>query len=186
MSHLTPDYLLECFDFDRAHGTLTWRHRPERHFNTAEDHKLWTSRIAGQVAGARREDGYVRIVLDGKRYYAHRIIYAIDRNINLEDIPPEIDHIDFDKTNNRPENLREATRSQNVMNTSVRSDSLSGIKGVQFDRKRRKWVARIKSGDVRLRMAFETPSEASAWREATANDLHGDFARHATARGITA
>lgn len=60
-----------------------------------------------------------------------------------------IDHIQHPKKpepiiDNRKQNLRFVTFSQNNMNQHLRSDNISNTKGVWFDKTRNKWVAEIK------------------------------------------
>ncbi|KAB0570606.1 HNH endonuclease signature motif containing protein [Brucella pituitosa] len=136
MTDMSPEFLKECFDLDADAGVLTWKQRPLEHFSSWKSWHSWTIHAAGKTAGNYRSDGYIRITIDKKRYYAHRIIYALSRGINLTDVPSEIDHIDKNHMNNRPNNLRPATRSQNLMNTALRADNTSGIKGVGFDKRR--------------------------------------------------
>jgi hypothetical protein len=53
----------------------------------------------------------------------------------------ELDHINHDKSDNRWDNLREATKSQIQWNAILRRDNVSGFKGVQ--KRDNKHVARI-------------------------------------------
>ena len=62
----------------------------------------------------------------GKKYLVHRAIFLLTNGY----LPEMVDHKDQDKVNNLPENLREATRSENSMNTGVRKDNTTGVKGV--------------------------------------------------------
>ncbi len=55
----------------------------------------------------------------------------------------EIDHINGNKADNRKENLRECTRSQNCINQAIRKDNKSGVKGVYWAKDRQKWRACI-------------------------------------------
>lgn len=55
----------------------------------------------------------------------------------------QTDHRDGDGLNNLRSNLREATQSQNLMNTRLRKDSQTGYKGVSWDKERRLYQARI-------------------------------------------
>jgi len=55
----------------------------------------------------------------------------------------DTDHINMDRLDNRRENLRVCNRSQNMLNTKAHSDNASGMKGVSWDKKKRKWRARI-------------------------------------------
>lgn len=57
-----------------------------------------------------------------------------------------IDHADGDATNNKIENLREATRSQNLQNSKCRKNSVTGLKGVTLlhrPKLKRRFKARI-------------------------------------------
>jgi len=55
----------------------------------------------------------------------------------------DVDHIDRDTTNNSLSNLRWATRTENNLNTKVRSDNVSGHKGIYWIENRQKWRAEI-------------------------------------------
>lgn len=55
----------------------------------------------------------------------------------------EVDHIDRNPLNNRLSNLRVCNRSQNVMNTTIRVDNKYNCKGISFDKRVNKWVAKI-------------------------------------------
>jgi len=71
------------------------------------------SRYNGRTAGISNGKGYIQVRVAGKAIYAHRLIYFICTGSWPKD---QIDHINKDHTDNRIENLRECTRSQNHMN----------------------------------------------------------------------
>jgi hypothetical protein len=54
-----------------------------------------------------------------------------------------IDHIDRNRIDCRKSNLRTVNNSQNTMNSCIRSDNISGVRGVYWNDRRNKWVARI-------------------------------------------
>ena len=66
----------------------------------------------------------------------HRLILNV-----LDD--QEVDHINHNTNDNRKENLRIVTRSQNQMNASLRSNNTSGVTGVYFDNTYGCWVSKI-------------------------------------------
>lgn len=85
----------------------------------------------------------------------------------------EIDHADRDTDNNKIENLREATHSQNDQNR-VRPAPQSGFKGVTNTRGR--WQARITyDGSTHHLGMFGTPEEAHAAYCEAAEKYHGEF-----------
>lgn len=52
-----------------------------------------------------------------------------------------IDHINRDGLDNQRKNLRIVTHSQNHFNEKIRSDNISGTKGVSWNKKNQKWIA---------------------------------------------
>jgi len=81
---------------------------------------------AGKEAGSICKNGRLYIQFEGKKILAHRIVWAMHHG----DCPEFLDHIDNNPLNNRIENLRPASKSQNAMNRKVRADSSTGIKGI--------------------------------------------------------
>ena len=83
-------------------------------------------------------------MIDGKMktFLNHRVIwYFHNRDSGM---PPILDHIDGNKKNNRIENLRAVSQSQNRMNSEGRSNATSVMKGVHRVKSRTNpWVASI-------------------------------------------
>jgi hypothetical protein len=73
-------------------------------------------------------------------------------------------------------NLRLATRSQNNMNRSARSDNKSGVTGVTWHKQSQKWRATIHKNGKQIQIGmFETIEEAAKAYSLAAQDMHGDF-----------
>lgn len=124
-------------------------------------------------AGTLGSHGYVQIRLMGKFYLAHRLIYLL---INGQ-IPEQIDHIDGDKTNNKIENLRSSTQSQNRMNSV--GFSKSGVKGVSWDKRLCKWAVQVKVNKKRIyHCLFDDLEFAELVSIEARNKYHGVYARH--------
>jgi hypothetical protein len=88
----------------------------------------------------------------------------------------DIDHISGDGLDNRRENLRVATRSQNMMNVGVRKNNNLGVKGVRLHQG--KYEARIQiNGRLKYLGRFPAIPEAAAAYAAAAQIHHGEFAR---------
>lgn len=108
-------------------GVFTWRMRK---------HGVTVGRIAGNIG----RYGYWYMVLDGKRYAAHRLVWLYVYG----EWPAEcIDHINRVRTDNRLVNIRAVTRAQNRQNLGLDSKNKSGFRGVSYDAKNKKWRASI-------------------------------------------
>lgn len=91
----------------------------------------------------------------------HRVI--LERKLG-EPIPEGyvVDHINRDTLDNRRENLRLATKSQNGFNSGMRKNNTSGYKGVDFHTTRGQYRARL--GATHLGW-FSTMEEAMKARD---------------------
>lgn len=88
-----------------------------------------------------------------------------------------VDHINGNRLDNRRENLRLATYSENGRNKPAVQGS-STLKGVSWHTSRGKWRAVIKVNRVSRHIGyFATEAEAAAAYAAAAKELHGEFAR---------
>lgn len=88
------------------------------------------------------------------------------------------DHKNHDTLDNRDENLRIVTRSQNQCNRGTFTNNKSGLKGVSWNRKRRRWTARIYLNRKMTYLGdFLTSESAYAAYCEAAKQLHKEFAR---------
>jgi hypothetical protein len=124
--------------------------------------------------GNKNSTGYIQLMIDGIFYYAHRLIWILVYN----ESPDYIDHINRNTGDNRLCNLRSASMSQNIANSKVRIDSVSGIKGVYWHKQRKRWYARIKIGkSFKSLGSHDTKEQAAEIFRKAAIELHGEFAR---------
>ena len=72
------------------------------------------------------------------KLYLHRLVMGCTKGDKII-----IDHIDRNKIDCRKKNLRIVNNSQNTMNSCIRSDNISGVRGVSWDKRKNKWVAKI-------------------------------------------
>ena len=88
-----------------------------------------------------------------------------------------VDHVNHNKIDNRKSNLRFATQSQNTMNSTKRSNSLSKYKGVGWNAMARKWqVVVSKKGTHNYLGLFVSEIDAALAYNAAAKELFGEFA----------
>lgn len=118
---------------------------------------------------------YKKINVKRKTYYLHQIIYMLHHGY----IPKYIDHKDGDSLNNKIENLREATQSQNAANQRLRKNNTSGIKGVRFNDRYQKWTAAVMVNGKHISLGcYQSAEEAKHAYEIGSKKYFGEFARH--------
>ena len=147
--------------FDYKDGELFWK-------------KPGPNKRTDRPAGAVNRDGYRRIKYMYKLYSVHRLVWTYHGNDPVD----FIDHINGDVLDNRIENLRAATHSQNCMNTRLRSDSTSGIKGVHWNKAKQMWRGVvIVDGKHYYAGYFENKNDAGSEVAKLRQKLHGEYAR---------
>lgn len=135
------------------------------------DHECWG------WSGNTDRLGYSKITNNSGTTYAHRIVFEIVNG----PIPPgyEIDHICRNRSCVNPKHLRLATHSENLRNTSTKSNTKSGLKGVSWHKAQRKWAARIMIHGKSISLGyFHDPNEAHRAYLKAASEIHGRFAAH--------
>lgn len=129
----------------------------------------------GQTAGNLHPNGYRYIRINGESYLAHRLAWFW---VTGEWPANEIDHKNGIRDANWWLNLREATHSQNMHNTGMRSNNTSGYKGVTWYSKYQKWQAQIMINKKNNNLGyFENINVAYAARIKAEKELFGDFSR---------
>ncbi len=129
----TQQELWKMFNY-HSDGYLIWKIKPAKNINI------------GDRAGRIQKNGYTEIGINGVLYYAHRLIYQFFKGGLL---PTDlIDHENKTEKNevkdNRFSNLRKNTKSGNRCNTGVSKNSESGVKGVSWNSRAKKYQAAIK------------------------------------------
>ena len=156
------DRLRDAFDLDADTGMLRWKiaHQKVR---------------VGQAAGSVNGNGYLQVQIDRQVLQVHRVVFALA----YDWLPEMVDHVDGDPLNNRPSNLRAATRSENQRNRKTNANSAVGVKGVCWDSRSRKWRVRVQFAGKQQHIGlFADLNDADRAARAARGKFHGEFARH--------
>lgn len=159
----------ELLELDALTGVLRWRPRAQGMFADSGTGGAkgacarWNARFAGKTVGGVLTKGYLMFRLFGQNVQAHRIVWALHHG---EWPTGEIDHINHDRADNRPSNLRMTTSSGNARNRSL-STSRTLPMGVYWREDRATWWASIKvNGKKHYLGSFATKSDAIRARKA--------------------
>ena len=150
--------------FNYENGKLFWKVKQSRKTNI------------GDEAGTFREtDGYRQVMIDYKLHRTHRLVFLYHHGY----LPHKIDHIDNDPTNNKIENLRPVTTSENGYNSKLKSTNTSGVKGVTWDKNKKSWLTRINVGTKCLHLGrFKDFELAELVATMAREKYHGVYANH--------
>ena len=140
-----------------------------------ETNQVYSMKRKTYLKGWLNTGGYLQVKLyqekKSKFYLLHRLIFLV-HHIYL---PTIIDHVDGNRTNNSIDNVREATHSQNAMNSKLPSNNTSGFKGIG------KYICGWKSdimyngkGDQKY---FKLKSEAIEYNRMMRESFHGEYKR---------
>lgn len=175
----------DYFTYDEETGNLIWKVRPIEHFKSASAHGRWNKVCSGQVAGSKKlfhgrgVPKSIDVFCAGVRDSAHRIIWEMFNG----PIPDGmlVDHKDGNPWNNHRVNLRLATHRQNLQNRKVSRNSASGVKGVWWNARKKRWQAYITTGSKSGRKTiylgmFVNKSDAALRYNEEAIKMHGEFA----------
>ena len=122
--------------------------------------------------------GYLRVRLynkcKGTTFGIHQLVY-ICNNPTEDIIGYDIDHIDMVKTNNKIENLRKATRSENMSNRKTQKNNKStGIKNIYKTKYGYEFM--LTKNGIKYYKFFKTIEEAIEYRDRVVLEKCGEFA----------
>lgn len=159
---ITHQLIADCFDY--RDGFLYWKKV------THPNKQGFTDKPAGSI----HKTGYRHITLKNKVYKAHRLIFMLHHGY----LPPEIDHINGDRQDNRIENLRPANRSENQCNRFALSSNTSGYPGVSWHKKSKAWCVRVmKNGNTVVQKYFKDLELAGLVAVEARSLYHGQYAK---------
>lgn len=153
---LTQKRLRERLSYDIGSGEFRWRKN-------------------GRLAGCLDRDGYRVIGVDGRLYRAARLawLYVIGQ------WPDKlVDHKDTIRSNDRWDNLRLVTPSQNSGNAKISKVNKTGFKGVCYFERDKRYFAYIRAGGRQVHLgSFDTAEEAALAYAKASTELHGEYGR---------
>lgn len=152
--------------YDPITGRITWAARTSNRIRVGDD------------AGTITPRGYRAIRIDGLTYFASNLIWLMVHG----GWPDVIDHKNGKQADDRLENLRPATISQNTANARISRNNQCGLKGVYRSKEKsrvsRPWVADIRKDRKTIHLGrFASQEEAAAAYRDAAIKYHGEFAR---------
>lgn len=157
---ITQEFLKSLFHYDSSTGVFK---RLSRCGN-----KIPALSIAGTL-----NHGYIRIRINGHKYAAHRLAWLY---VNGHFPDCEIDHINRNPSDNRIDNLRLASHSENIRNIGMKSNNTSGFKGVTLHKRTGKWRATCRLNGKNHSLGLHSTKEEASAAFIEFNRLHyGEF-----------
>jgi len=168
---LTQEYLNELFNYDPETGYLT------RKITRSNRNK-----VGDRVGSVSKHDKktYLRVNIDRKRYYVHRVIWFLVTG----NWPIEIDHDDGDGTNNKWLNLKDVTRVINSQNHRIADNNTSGVVGVSFFKRTNGWYANIKVKHENIYLGYHKDFFEAVCVRKSSENKHGFHPNHGQVRPL--
>lgn len=172
---LTQAYLKSVLHYDPETGIFTWLPRCRSMFKEDRFAAAWNGKHANKIIGYDGWQGYLVTRVDGSLYRLHRLAFLYMTGAFPTD---QVDHINGVRNDNRWDNLRAATGSENRRNQKLPPNNTSGHVGVHWHKAQGKWHARIMVAKRWLYLgSFSEFSDAVAARKSAALE-HGYHPNH--------
>ena len=132
------------------------------------------NRKAGSIVGCKQKNGYFITQVFKRFYYVHRLIFMMHHGY----MPKTVDHIDGNPSNNKIENLRSCSQSQNACNKTKQINNSSGYKNVYWASRHKRWVACVNyKGKKHIFGTFKNLDDAVLAAKTGRARIHGEFAK---------
>lgn len=138
------EYTKEYFDkyLTTKDGHLYFKERHRDEFSCDRTWKSTNAKVKGKLAEYIVDQiryKYFTTCLNYKKFRTHRIIFCMTYGY----MPKEVDHIDCNPLNNKPENLRDCEPGKNQCNRGKQLNNTTGYKGVTYCKQSNKFVCQI-------------------------------------------
>lgn len=156
------DWFKDNFRYDPDTGYLWWT-------------KRGNGRQTDRPVGTLDNHGYLRTQIKRKPFKMHRLAWFLYHGVWPKKY---IDHINGVKNDNRIENLREATQSENQGNMKIRKGGTSMYKGVSWSKRYGKWQAQIGVKYRTINLGYyDNEEEAALVYNKAALEFFGGYAK---------
>lgn len=154
---LSPDKLHGLFNYDPVTGMLVRKSSTKGYSEN-------------RIISRKTDRGYLVTTIHGKTYKVHHLVWCWHGNQPVK----ELDHINRNRLDNRIENLRICTRTQNLGNSGPKNGK---YKGITFCKQTGKWKAQIGVNYKNINLGrYSTVYEAVQAYNKAAIDAFGEFA----------
>lgn len=170
MTEITQEQLKKAFDY--RDGRLYWK---------IKGRGITLGASVGTPCEIRKNVFYEYNFFKGSPRRTHRLIYLWHHGF----MPTMIDHIDGNTLNNRIENLRAVTSSQNQFNRKINKNNSTGYKGISIMKVKSKkktykyFLASISYNNTPIKKTFSVLEDAIKFINETRVCVHGEHARYA-------
>lgn len=152
---------LNRYDLTGEYG-IGYTKKGEEFYFDLEDYDLiknytWRREIKG---------GYIVTVVNGKHIKMHNLVSNL----------VYVDHKNRKTNDNRKQNLRQSDSQTNEMNKTISVRNKSGVVGVSFSQKSKKWIAQIKKDNIHKTKYFKNKDDAIKQRLLWEKELFKDWA----------
>lgn len=143
--NMTYELVRKLMDYDPHTGVFLWRERSPDFFNYTTNPvrmcNTWNTKCRNKVVGFKNRKGYIELRFFKRTYFLHRLAF-----LYMEGYLPEnqVDHINRIRDDNRWCNLRVVSQQCNSRNCGLAKNNKTGVTGVYFSKKDKRWVAKIK------------------------------------------
>ena len=157
----------------------------ELHKYGDNDYKIWSRPRVDAINHKQGEKyltiglhslGYLEVYLSKGKVKSTIRIHQIVGWIFVEnpENKPTVGHINRNKLDNRPENLRWATKTEQVYNRGMLSTNRSGVENVSWNKEHKKWVVMLtEDGKQKHFGYFKDLKEATVVRDREYTRIHG-------------
>ena len=165
---LTREKLASVMTFDPEKGRFFWIEGAGR------------GKPAGKEVGSFDAHGYGQINVFGKIWKEHRLVWLW---LHGEMPEQQVDHINHDRRDNRPENLRLADNMENHKNRPMQNSNKTGCPGVWYDRPNDRYRVYITVDKKRINLGSTKTLDDAIKMRMAANTKYGFHENHGVTVG---